>query len=360
MARQTQERMISSEQMSFSESRLWNKYMDTKRNCGELVGLVENKEIKTCFQEKAIEILLAPDIKSLSSKFKVNMDTCLNNNLSSTYNWIEKITNEQADFIAKKIPLYIEQTERKTHEDENGSNIDEVLVAYNNLIPILLPKLSPEQAEKLFEIFNINDPFVYSGIEDEWGYNPLNNLLNNKVIDESWKNKAVEKIHTIIVQEENGEMQPRMEYERAINSYCRILKMMLYTEGNLPISKQFYQKEIAFLLQLKTDGAIVNTCHTGKVLDLLDDNKELQHNFARRQVLPANKKNSEESSVYDDNEAQTAKLIINKFPNDIEMKSYLEKKLHEYQIKSGKEIDKKQKKERKEKHIISQMKRVNL
>lgn len=340
------------QQQEINKDAVWNEYMSDRRDWKEVGKLIGDKRINQDFQEKAIEILLAPDIKKLP--FTVNLQ--FNNYSSQTNEWIGKITNEQADFIAQKIPLYIEQIKQKDI-DSNISN-NRPLSNYNNLIPGLLSKLSDEKAEKLFEFFSIYDQSEPIYGETITGYRPLKYLLKNSDVDEKWKVKAVKQIHTIIINEENNENKPKKEYERVIGNYADILNMMVFKTYELPVSKQFYQREIEFMLQV-TDEAFIESWNFDKVLRILANNKELQHRFARQHVL-TNSDSPKHFSVYDDNDFKIAKEIIKEFPQDIEMKSYLEDKIQKYQIRLKENIEKQEKTKIKEDSLLSKMRRVNL
>lgn len=333
------------QQQEINKDAVWGEFMGKQRDWREVAKLIGDKKINPDFQEKAIEILLAPDIKKLP--FTVNLEF---NSYSSLKNeWIGKITNKQADFIAQKIPLYIEEIKQK----DINSNIDNnrALKDYNNLIPKLLPKLPDEKAEKLFELFSINDQAGY-----ELGYGPLEDLLRNSDVDDKWKIKAVEQIHSIIVNEENNENKPKKDYERLIGSYADILNRIVFRTYELPVNKQFYQREIEFILKT-TNEPFINSYNISNVLRILTD-KELKHRLVRQHVL-TNSDSPKHFGIYDPCSLQAAKKIIKQFPEDIKMKTCLESKIKDYQIREKERVEKEKTEKTKEKSILSKM-RVNL
>ena len=52
----------------------------------------------------------------------------------------------------------------------------------NGLIPHMLGKLPQEEAEKLFESFNINDPLSFWNMDNASGYNPLVSLYSDRTV----------------------------------------------------------------------------------------------------------------------------------------------------------------------------------
>ena len=187
------------------------------------------------------------------------------------------------------------------------------------------------------------------------GYNPLQSLYHDRTVDESWKRRAANQMHEVIEREQRGETQPRAEHEGAARNYGQALGTMLYNKEGLPISREFYQEEIAFMLGVKTDRVIIDQWHTGQVLDLLDD-AELRHRFARRQVLTGEPDDFDRFKVYDDARAETARRIIGEFPEDADLNTYLEQQLQEWQVRSEQNAQQREQAARTEQDIMSRMK----
>jgi hypothetical protein len=324
-------RRFSPEQPTEEDS-TWAEYMGKKRDWRELAVLACNHEVQPAFQQRAIEVLLAPDITRLP--FPVNVETGLNNYTGLSGHWTEKLTDIQAAFVAERIPDYIQQAGQAIQRNEHNCEATDALLAYNDLIPKLLGKLPPEQAEQLFESFSINDLLTYMTIESASGYNPLQGLYHDTTVDESWKRRAATQMHEVIEREQRGESQPRAEHEGAAGNYEQTLRMMLHEKESLPVSREFYQEEIEFMLGVETDRPIVSSWQTGEVLDLLDD-AELRHKFARRQVLSGEPDSFGRFKIYDDAREEIARRIIGEFPEDADMRTYLEQQLQEYVVRAA-------------------------
>lgn len=336
------------------EDRTWATYMGKKRDWRELAALASNQEVQPAFQQRAIEVLLAPDITQLP--FPVNVDTGLNTYTGVSNHWVENITDEQVGFVAERISDYIQQAREVAARDEHSYGARGALFTYNGLIPRLLGKLPPEQAERLFESFSINDPLTYWNMDTASGYNPLQSLYHDRTVDESWKRRAASQMHEVIERGQMGKAQPRVEHEGAARNYGQALGMMLYNREGLPISREFYQDEIAFMLGVETGRPIVDSWHTGQVLDLLDD-ADLRHSFARRQVLTGEPDSMDSFKVYDDARAETARRIIGEFPEDAELKSYLEQQLQEYAVRAAEQRERQEQAARAEQDVFQRMRK---
>lgn len=334
------------------EDQVWEQYMGKRRDWRELVILAGDEQVQPEFRHRAIEVLLAPDIRRLP--FPVSVHTGPHNYTGLSYHWAESITEEQAVFIAERIPEYIQQAGQTIQRDEHDYGAVEALFNYNGMIPRLLAKLPPEQAERLFESFSINDPLAWD-TDTASGYNPLQSLYHDRNVDESWKRRAASQMHAVIEREQTGETQPRAEHEGAARNYSQALGMMLCGRDGLPVSREFYQEEIAFMLGVETGRTIVDSWHTGQVLDLLDD-AELRYSFARRQVLTGEPNSFDRFRVYDDAHAETARRIIGEFPEDTELRTYLEQQLQEWQVRAEQNRLQKEQAERIEQDIMSRMK----
>lgn len=339
------------------EDQIWEQYMGKRRDWRELAALVTDGQVQLEYQQRAIEVLLAPDIRRLP--FPVNVDTALHTYTHVSNDWVGNITEAQAGFIAERIPEYIQQAGQAIQRDKHDYGARDALFIYNGLIPRLLGKLLPEQAERLFENFSINDPLSYWGMETASEYNPLKGLYHDRTVDESWKRRAASQIHKVIQREQSGEATPRVEHEAAAVNYSQALGAMLYGKEGLPVSREFYQEEIAFMLGVETGKPIVESWHTGQVLDLLDD-AELRHIFARRQVLTGEPDSFDRFTVYDDARARTARRIINEFPEDTDLRTYLEQQLQEWQVRSEQNAQLKEQAARTEQEIMARMKQPAL
>jgi len=318
--------------------------MESKRDWRELVALLGDEEIKPEYQKRILQILLAPKIGELP--FPVNTDYPQSNNLSLSIDWRSTLKGDQPVQAAQLVEKYIPQVEEKTTDRESLR----ALYFYNIIVQRLIPLLEKEQAEKLFARFRIND------IEN-WcsSYNPLKILYYDQAVDESFKKQAAGQIHEIIQKEQKGEIKPRVEYNKSVSQYSNILSSILYSK-ELPVSREFYQEEIAFMLGVETGKPILESWETGKVMDILDD-PQLKHKFVRRQVLTGEENLFERFKILDKDREVTARRILNEFPEDQELRTYLEEQLEEWEIRSEQERKDEEEESRKEQLILQGMKR---
>src|SRR5207245_7200774 len=156
---------------------------------------------------------------------------------SSHFKWRE-IKKEHADYAARLVKAYISELEGK----EDDASL-EALHYYNSIIPKIIPVISDSQAERLFDLFKINDIIQFYNLDSSSGYNPLSGLYSDNLNAETWKKKAAQKMHEVIKKEKSGEASPRAYYEDAIKCYSDILNSL--TRGRY-VSKEFFQEEINF------------------------------------------------------------------------------------------------------------------
>ncbi|OGE33461.1 hypothetical protein A3C99_00165 [Candidatus Daviesbacteria bacterium RIFCSPHIGHO2_02_FULL_37_9] len=316
--------MFTSKSMVESVEQTWSDFMKRGREARELVKLAIDPEVLPFFQERAIQTLLAPSISQLP--FRVNQFFSLNTYAGHEDKWLSDVSASSATYIANLIPEYIEQAQQQR------SNGEGALIAYNSIIPRLLDKLPAEEAEKLFGQFAINDLFSYWNMDFASGYGPLRDLYSSP-IQEVWKRKGAERMHSVIQEEIRGRTKPRAEHENAYSCYSNILGLLLYSNEGLPVSREFYQDEIAFMTLLGT-GNIVDIHHTGQVLDLLED-ASIKHRFARRQILGGKPDDWDRFRVNSTERASEAKRVIEEFPEDQELRAYLEAQLEDWPAKAG-------------------------
>ena len=333
---------------------VWRQFMTQRRDWRQLVTLVQDGQIQPEYQHRAIEVLLTPDVRSL--EFPVNLVAGVNTYTHVADKWVENVTEVQASFIAKKIPEYIRQAGQILLKNKDYIEAREALFAYNGLIPHMLGKLPQEEAEKLFESFNINDPLSFWNMDNASGYNPLVSLYSDRTVDESWKRKAAREMHDVIEQEQKAEAHPRATYEEAVENYSHALVYILEKKDGLPISREFYQDEIAFMLGVKTGRPIVNQSYTWQVFELLDD-EELRYSFIRRQVLTDEPDGVRSFKVFSDRDAEIARKIISEFPEDRELRPYLADQLAKWEVLSGQRRKQHEHEVRIQEDILSNMKR---
>lgn len=298
------------------EDRVWSAFMERRRDWRELVALLKDEQLKPEYQRRILQVLFAPSVKELP--FPVNMDS--DNYLFLSAQWRAILSRAQAAYAAGLIETHIPQVAGRSDIDS-----EDALMRYNEKIRILLPILPQERAESLFAYFfwlNLNGP--------NRQYGPLESLFLDEVIEEFWKEKAAEGMHEVIQREQRSEVPPRNKWEVAAQCYGNILDRLVARRGeNLPVSREFFQREIGFMLSIDTGRPIVDFCRTREAMDLLDDG-EVRHNFARRQVLTGDE---DRLRIYNEETVEIAGGILTEFPEDRELRTYLERELKEYQVR---------------------------
>lgn len=315
------------------EDKIWEAYMGEKRDWREMIALLGEGQLKPEFERRILQVLLAPET----------------NCLGADIDWRNQLTPTQSIYAAQLLNLYIPQVERRMDEQSK-----EVRGKYNELILKLLPVLPEEMAEKLFTHFNLNDIGPFSNMDFASGYNPLSNLYNDRVIDEGWKRKAAARMHEIILREETGKSKPRQPYEAATERYRYILDLMLY--GELPMSSEFYQEEVAFLLT-NTKEPVVKSWNTGKAMDLLTE-QGLRHQFIRRQVLsPLPDSDKRHFSVYNQETMEIARRILGEYSQDPELQDYLRQQVRQEQVRLDEEKKRREEVNIREESILAHMRK---
>jgi hypothetical protein len=301
--------------------RTWDDFMRKPRDSKQLQAIITDPEIQPEYQQRAIQTLLAPNIKNLS----LNADS--KNFLGDVRDWIGKLSEKQAEYASGLLPGYIKQA---------GFSY-----AYNNIaIPNLISRLPQAQAEELFKSFQIskNDHFAYAPLEDFLGSN----------VNESWKRKALEQMHGQIDREQAGE-PPRHNNRSTLQYYAEMLNLSLYRDKPA-FNNELFQEEVGYMLRtISDDRVIIYRFQTKKVLDRLED-KEVRHAFARRQILAPftglihhEGEERQPFRILDKEDEELASKLIEEFPEDKELTIFLQAELQtfsDFQVKKKLEAEK--------------------
>lgn len=311
---------LSLGKLSAEKEQAWATYMGRRRSYDDLISLVTDSSIQPQFQQRAMKILLTPDLSSIP--FPTNTENT-RNFIYTNKSWINKVTEKQAEFIAERIPEYIKEAERKLDSKDSNYYAKSNLDTYYRLILQLMKKLSPEKASELFKNFDVTNLVKWT-LDENASSNPLKELYEDKAIDEVSKRKVADQMHEVI--------QKAKTMKTAIN-YCHLLGQISSQVGEKsPISRKFFQEEIAFVLGINTDTPVVWGFRTYDVLNLLDDEK-LKHNFVRRQVLSKGDGFFDPLRVNDEKSAKMAEQILIDFPDDSDLKRSLGRQLINYPIR---------------------------
>ncbi len=233
---------------------------------------------------------------------------------------VKSVTDEQAKFVARLLPSLV--TEAREQAKQTGKDLKRS--PYNKLILQLIPKLPQEEAESLFAYYDINNPIINTSTD----YNALEDILLSDLGD-FLKRKALEKMHVRIELEQAEQVGPDQEV-LAVESYRRLLNMMQVWRPEERLSPDLYEEEIKYILGV-TDGTIVEGYYTDRALAPLKG-AETRHAFAKRQIL-GERVNFYKFAVDCDEHVDLARRLLAEFPDDVELRDYLEQQVKEYKIR---------------------------
>jgi hypothetical protein len=113
-----------------------------------------------------------------------------------------------------------------------------------SVIRELLPIVSKETANRLFDYFEINDIFPFYTPDSSSGYGPLMKLLSDPEIPGKYKDSALTSWMEIAEHEQEGSARPRQEYERAIWAMANFISDSVYDRD---VDDQTITTLVAFL-----------------------------------------------------------------------------------------------------------------
>lgn len=326
------------EEVSFIEGdKAWDSYMQASHSDRELVALLTDSRLEPRYQQRILQIFFHPNPQELP--FPVNIESSKLFSLSIV-NWRTTINEQQAIWAAELIETYIPQFASKKGDMRSREASEE----YNEEIRMLLPLLPQPQAESLFAYFDLNGSSP--------SYGPFERLLFDEAVDEFWKRKAAVEMHERIKREKREKRQPVNRLTTAAYSYGFILTRLVFREEeNLPITREFFQEEIAFMLGIGHNAPIIDLSKTGQAMALLDS-PEIRHGFARHQVLTAD---TEEDWVDNKEMVEVAERIRVEFPEDRELNTFLDEGLKRYQVRSRDQRQAEEERKTKEEALFEKM-----
>jgi hypothetical protein len=200
------------------------------------------------------------------------------------------------------------------------SEYHDALKFYNNYILELLDleTLPEEYAEKLFAHYSIRDISLFYNMEDCSGYNPLKRLMYEKKIDLKWKKLALEQLRNIVVAEEKHELEPRANYENALQWYAQIFNQIIFlcvdeSAGNPKYNQELMVEQLEFLIAPERDieQYQINTYHLKDIFALIADKqyKDLRHRCANFLLF----RNSDKFSINDRDDLHIAQKLMAEF-----------------------------------------------
>ncbi len=287
---------------------IWGQYISSRDDfIGELTSLITCGDIDPEYQHRAIQVLLTPDINSLSFPMPSDLYIPTRNNID----WVDEATLEQVEYVAQLLPRYIKRSKEIAG---SGSLSYDVLEAkkkidyFNQIIIKILSKLPPSQANELFNSFEFDHRYVHnSSIED---------LYKNTSVDEHWKRKAAVRIHDLISQEREEDSTSK----RSSAIYYSYALAGIGRSEVLPVSLEFYQEEIAYLLNVGDKDIFYQFSIISRILKFIDD-PSIRHDLANRLELEYNGQYG----------LSIAGEILQMFPGEVALKKRLTRKMKKWQ-----------------------------
>lgn len=270
----------------------WNEYFQKFDPNSEVLinQIMRDPEVQPWAKIKAMDSLLAPATHPDFMPFS-GIDANKYDSVGRFRSWIEYVGVEEAEYMAGKIPEYIQSTKLgidaesdKTSHESNA--LQSKLLSYYEMIPTVVRKLQvadPEAAERLFSLMVTID---LQNQDDEGRVQTGHVLatLGDHLLDEKWKRMIANKIHKDIDASYGQEKQAKL-----IKEYIKMFDLILGSVDQgvePPFSKTFFEDEIQYLLEVGGQRSGIDLRHTMSALELLRDNPELAHQFARGQILP--------------------------------------------------------------------------
>ena len=339
--------------------KVWKSWLDLqKQEWRDFVVLIRS-DVRKEFKLRAIAVLLVPHRNCLPFEWRDN--SSLENLLFLRGNddlfKIPELPEELRVFAAELVYRCAQEVLRTwRHDDKVYSS----LFYYNNYVMDFL-KILPENdpmAEKLFSVYQLNDPVVFYNMDDASGYNPLYPILNEN-IPEKWKGLAVTRMHEIISAEISGKSKPRAEHEDALRCYLSESTLSLYgKDGGIRYSTELFASQIEFVLGLPNiqNRGLFENYKVWHILQILsgDRYRELRYRLARYAVLE-NTEEFKRFSVYDRDTRCAAEAMLSEFGNDAELTSALQNLLGKAEERFREDASARAQQKSKTQNVLNQM-----
>lgn len=326
---QTVRRLIAdmfklSDRDATEQNQVWDEWLALKRQeCRDLKGLVES-DVKDVFKARAVAILLAPRIRF--APFAWSDDTSLDDYLFlSDSVALSKLSPQLLDFTLGLLEANIDVALQPDADEK----LRETLPHYGRLILDALAILDENdpRAESLFRRYSLNDPIAFYSMDEASGYNPFLTIISS-AIPEKWKKLSDDWMREVIRAEQEGRVQPRNGWEKALRNYMSHIQLGLYREC-FPYSTDLFASQVEFALSLPNMAGrqLFSNHDVGKILRMFDgeNRKELRHRLARHVMLVDHGEHGA-FTVYDEEALSTATAILEEFGDaDPELAGHLAK-----------------------------------
>lgn len=290
---------------------IWNLYNETPRGWRDLIELVKDPDVDMVFTDRALSILLSPDIRSLP--FQFNQSNHFNYTdylwlVDRDVNWRELFGKKDGDVSATAhlIDGFLTKLEQED-ETVGWRGTRQQRERYVEIIFQILPKISEEETETLFKHLKSKD-----FIEPHHTPVPLLKLFRDKEISESWKRQAAEIVHDEI-NTKLSDLELRKEGEMLYISYTwDVLRETVRLEGELPISRDFFQEEVLFLLDQDVNRPLFDFQTLKKVSGIIEDPD------MRRQIITQTILETEDRSIRTVDDVKLMKRFLEEFSTEVD------------------------------------------
>lgn len=324
----------------------WEEFLTYYHSLEDLTSLLRDPEIKWEYQDRALQIVLAPNLKALpfSVPSSNNRASYLPSSVTPEYPVKELMgdLNQQQAIRAAEIIRSNMTSLRK-----GGYGIEDHLVYYsarelNSCIINLLPVLPNEAQDEIFMHFEIDEsrftPNANENDDMRYGYMALEELYMSPNVPERFKLDAAAEMHAIIGYENIQKTPKEKHINRTI--YSHILRSMAEVD-KLPLSEKFYAGEIKYLMQVFPEDQVVidalyQVQEVEKITRQLEGEQILRYKFIRRNLLGKTESGNPPNVFVDKERLPFVRQVINDYPEDKGMVYLLNSKVEIYEQKRQK------------------------
>ncbi len=236
------------------DDRLWGEWLAFEGRPREMRHLKEllGSCMRDTFKERAIIILLAPDLNQLPESLWPRQDRVLNSYVCSSVIDCSVLSPRLVEFAARNVIGWVQGLKRAFEKDD-GEGYVKLLERYNPLIRELLGYLPHTSmlARELFVLYELRTYACYPDIEECSGYEPFRMLLYAQRVPDVWKATADVKMRERVTDEIMGRKQPREKWEDALRQYIEIVCFLAGCEGKSRYDDDLLAGQIEFLLSLE-------------------------------------------------------------------------------------------------------------
>ncbi|OGH02871.1 MAG: hypothetical protein A2798_00355 [Candidatus Levybacteria bacterium RIFCSPHIGHO2_01_FULL_37_17] len=319
---------------NWETEQVWRDYFHKSRSIRELEAIVTDPQKDPVHQQRALDILLAPDVNSLA--FHANLEFSTSPVRLINHEFITSLTDTQAEYAAAIVSGNINRFRRQsTSEDRNRAyEARQRIEDYNHVILSLLPKLPPTQADKLFSDYIMIDETLSD--ESFHKYEPVELLLRVVDLPSKYRLRAINWMHS---RAEDLRIEGKeKELQGFLNSYERLLDSISFTD-DLPIPQEAFENEVSYLLGT-FDRSFSDGWNTHYILKHLG--RDVKHALVRRIILNGGNLHDEKS-------------LVKEFEEDQELVEAIQTKLTEQEARNRSWAERQRQEQETEAAILQRM-----